>query len=219
MHNNGCEKMKIGIIGSGSMGQALGQCFAKAGHSVLFGTRTSQRVAKWIASEGIKASYGSYADAAQFGDIILLVTGWTNTQAAIESAGSLQGKILIDCTNPNGADGFHHIGAGRAASGAENVAEWALGARVGKAFNHIYGSMLLAGTQFDGNQPTVFYCSDDDETKKVIAYLAKEIGLDPIDVGGLKSARYLEPLGGLAAHLGEDMKWGGENIGLKFLHR
>lgn len=211
--------MKIGIIGSGSMGQALGQCFAKAGHSILFGTRTPRRIAEWIDAEDIKASYGSYADAVQFGDIILLVTGWANTQAAIEAAGSLGGKILIDCTNPAGADGYYHIANGRIVSGAEDVAKWALGAKVGKAFNHIYGSMLLAGTQFGDSRPTVFYCSDDDEAKKVIADLAREIGLDPVDVGTLKNARYLEPLAGFVAHLGEDMKWGGENIGLKFLHR
>ena len=201
------------------MGQALGHCFANAGHTILFGTRTPQRVAEWIDSEGIKASCGTYADAAQFGDIILLVTGWAGTQAAIDAAGSLEGKILIDCTNPDGADGCHHIAHGRTVSGAEDVAKWASGAKVVKAFNHIWGSMLLAGTQFDDNQPTVFYCGDDDETKKVIADLAREIGLDPVDVGDLKSARYLEPLGGLAAHLGEDMKWCGENIGIKFLHR
>lgn len=213
------KKMKIGIIGSGSMGQALGQCFANAGHDILFGTRIVERIAKWVDAEGIKASYGTYADAANFGDVILLVTSWDDTQAAIESAGSLEGKILIDCSNPAGADGFYHIGTGRIASGAEDIAKWALGAKVGKAFNHIYGSMLLAGTQFDGNQPTIFYCSDNDEAKKVIVGLAKEIGLDPVDVGALKNARYLEPLAGLTAHLGEGMKLGGENIGLRFLHR
>jgi predicted dinucleotide-binding enzyme len=211
--------MKIGIIGSGSMGRSLGHCFAIAGHSVLFGTRTPERIANWIDSEGIKARYGSYSDAAQFSDIILLVTGWSNTQSAIETAGSLEGKILVDCTNPDGADGCYHISTGRIASGAEDIAMWANGAKVGKAFNHIYGSMLLAGTQFEENQPTVFYCSDYDETKKVITDLAKDIGLDPVDVGALKNARYLEPLGGLIAHLGENMKWGGENIGVKFLHR
>jgi predicted dinucleotide-binding enzyme len=211
--------MKIGIIGSGSMGQALGKCFVNTGQNVFFGTRTTERLANWIKMEGIKARYGSYAEAAQYSDIILLVTGWGNTQAAIEAAGSLEGKIIIDCTNPDGANGFHHISTGRISSGAENVAKWARGAKVGKAFNHIYGSMLLAGNKFGDIQPTVFYCSDDEKTKEIIAKLAKKIGLDPVDVGGLKSARYLEPLGGLTAHLGEDMKWGGENIGVKFLHR
>jgi len=211
--------MRIGIIGSGSMGKALGKCFASVGHEVMFGTRTPDRIAKWVKDETIQAIYGSYAEAAQYGEILLLVTGWGNTRAAIETAEPLDGKILIDCTNPDGGDGFHHISAGRISSGAEEVAKWAKGAKVGKAFNHIYGSMLLEGTKFNNDVPTAFYCSDHKETKNAIILLAEDLGLDPIDLGELKNARYLEPLGGLMAHLGEEMKWGGEKIGVKFLHR
>lgn len=211
--------MKIGIIGSGSMGQALGKCLVNIGHDVLFGTRTPDRLANWIETEGINARIGSYTEAAEFSDIILLITDWSNTRFAIEAAGSLESKILIDCTNPDGADGFYHTSNGRITSGAEDVAKWAHGAKVGKAFNHVYGLMLLEGTKFNEGLPTIFYCSDYTETKKVIVELAKEIGLDPVDIGELKNARYLEPLAGLVAHLGENMKWGGENIGVKFLHR
>lgn len=201
------------------MGKALGKCFARAGHDVMFGTRTVNRVAEWVNQEAINARYGSYAEAAQYGEILLLVTRWGNTQAAIEAAGSFDDKILIDCTNPDGADGFYHISTGRISSGAEEIAKWARGAKVGKAFNHIYGSMLLEGTKFDDEVPTAFYCSDDEKAKEVIVLLATELGLDPVDLGGLRNARYLEPLGGLTAHLGEQMKWGGENIGIKFLRR
>lgn len=211
--------MKIGIIGSGSMGQSLGKCLVNIGHNVLFGTRTPNRLVKWIETEGINARTGSYAEAAKFSDIILLVTGWSNTRSAIKAAGSLERKILIDCTNPDGAEGFYHTSNGKIVSGAEDIAKWAQGAKVGKAFNHIYGLMLLAGTKFNEGKPTMLYCSNYGETKKVIVDLAKEIGLDPVDIGELKYARYLEPLGGLVAHLGENMKWGGENVGVKFLRR
>ncbi len=211
--------MQIGIIGSGSMGLSLGKFFARAGHDLLFGTRTPQRVNEWIASESLSAQTGSYADAAQFGDVVLLVTGWSETQSAIKAAGSLNGKILVDCSNPDGADGCYHVNPARTMSGAEEIAQWAVGAKVVKTLNHVYGSMLLAGPQFNGDRPTVFYCGDDSAANAVVANLLQETGLDPVDVGSLKSARYLEPLAGLAAHLGENMGLGGENIAYKLLRK
>jgi len=211
--------LKIGIIGSGSMGQALGKFFALAGHDILLGSRTPQRVNEWIATEGLTARSGSYAEATQFGDLVLLVTRWAETPAAIQAAGSLAGKILVDCSNPSGADGFYHVGDGRMISGAEEIAQWASGAKVVLAFNSIYGSMLLAGTQFGDDNPSAFYCGDDENAKAVVAQLLQAAGLDPVDAGALKNARYLEPLAGLMAHLGENMGWGGENIAYKLLRR
>lgn len=211
--------MRIGIIGSGSMGLALGKFLADAGHAILFGTRTSQRVDEWISTEGLAARSGSYAEAAEFGDIVLLVTRWPDTQAAIKAAGSLAGKVLVDCSNPDGAEGIYHVAPGRIRSGAEEIAQWASGARVVLAFNNLYGSMLLAGTRFGGDRPSAFYCGDDETAKTVVARLMKDAGLDPIDAGALKHARYLEPLAGLMAHLGENMGWGGRNIAYRLLRR
>src|SRR5690349_15668910 len=102
--------VKMGIIGSGSMGQALGKFFAQAGHDILFGSRTPQRINAWIIAEGLTAHSGSYAEAAQFGDLVLLATRWAETPAALQAAGSLAGKILVDCANPSGADGLYHVG-------------------------------------------------------------------------------------------------------------
>jgi 8-hydroxy-5-deazaflavin:NADPH oxidoreductase len=211
--------MKIGTIGSGSMAQSLGQVIVKAGHEIMFGTRDQQRLSESLKSKGIDAETGTYSEATQFGDVILLVTSWGDTQSAIAAAGSLEGKILIDCSNPDGADGCYHTGNGRTISGSEEIANWASGAYVVKAFNHVYGSMLIEGTQFGDDKASIFYCGNDEQAKSVVAGLAKGIGLELIDVGTLKSARYLEPLAGLMAHLGENMKWGGENIAFKFLHR
>jgi predicted dinucleotide-binding enzyme len=211
--------VKISIIGSGSMGQALGKFFAQAGHDILFGSRTPQRINAWIAAEGLTARSGSYAEATQFGDIVLLATRWADTPAALQAAGSLAGKIVVDCANPSGADGLYHVGDGRMRSGAEEIAQWAVGAKVVLALNNLYGSMLLAGTQFGEEKPSAFYCGDDAAAKAVVAQLLHEAGLDPVDAGALKHARYLEPLAGLMAHLGENMGWGGENIAYKFLRR
>lgn len=211
--------MKIGIIGTGCMGKALGRFLAGGGHEILFGTRSPGRVEEWISGEGLAARSGSYGEAARFGDIVFLVTRWADTQAALKAAGPLAGRILVVCSNPEGAEGFYHVGSGRIRSGAEEIAEWVPGAKVVLAFNNLYGSMLLAGTRFGGGSPSAFYCGDDEAAKDEVARLMREAGLDPVDAGALKNARYLEPLAGLMAHLGEKMGWGGENIAYKLLRR
>lgn len=208
--------MRIGVIGSGQMGQTLGQLWSNTGHDLLFGTRNPKRVADWINSVGIDAKYGTYSNAVEYGDVVLLATIWSDTKSAIEMVGSFKGKVLIDCTKPEGKDG---LVIGFTTSGAEEIAKWVSDAKVVKAFNHIYGSMLMKGSRFGTDNPSIFYCGDDIESKKIVADLARGIGLDPIDAGELKVARYLEPLAGLWVQLASVMKLGGENIGLRFLHR
>jgi 8-hydroxy-5-deazaflavin:NADPH oxidoreductase len=155
----------------------------------------------------VTARSGSYAETAHFGDLVLLATRWAETPAALQAAGSLAGKILVDCANPSGADGLYHVGDGRERSGAEEIAEWASGAKVVLALNRVYGSMLLAGTEFGDERPTVFYWGDDVDAKAVVAQLLANVGLDPVDAGALKHARYLEPLAGFMAHLGENIAY------------
>jgi predicted dinucleotide-binding enzyme len=208
--------MNIGIIGSGEMGRTLGQLWSKAGHDILFGSRNPQRVAEWIDEVNINARYGTYLQAADHGDVVLLSTIWSDTESAVKAAGSFDGKILIDCTNPEGKDG---LVLGHTTSGAEEISGWIHGGSIVKAFNHIYGSMLRIGPQFEGDTVTIFYCGDDNESKKIAASLAGEIGLDAVDAGELKVARYLEPLSALYVHLVSAMNWSGDNIGLKFLRR
>lgn len=143
--------MHIGIIGSGTMGRTLGELWAKTGHDILFGSRDPQRVAEWLATTGVAAGHGTYADAVAFGDAVLLATHWEETQAAIEAAGALDGKLLIDCTNPELSNPYR-LAVGHTTSGAESIAGWAQGAKVVKAFNHIYGSLLRAGATFGEQQ-------------------------------------------------------------------
>ncbi len=210
--------MRIGIIGSGKMGRTLGKLWSDIGHDVLFGSRDPSRVDKWIDSNGVHAKSGTYSNATGFGDVVLLSTIWSDTKSAIQSAGSLEEKILIDCTNPEDQN-EHRLVIGFSTSGAEEIEKWASGAKVVKAFNHIYGTMLEVGSQFGSQNASIFYCGNDLEAKKVVADLAREIGLDPVDAGELRNARYVEPLAGLWVQLARVKKWGGENIGLKFLHR
>jgi len=131
----------------------------------------------------------------------------------------LKGKILIDCTNPEDPNNNYQHVIGFDTSAAEDIASWAAGAKVVKAFNHIYGSMLEASPQFGSQNASIFYCGDDLEAKKIVAEIAIRIVLDPVDAGDLRSTRFIEPLAALWVHLAGEMKLGGENIALKFLRR
>ena len=185
--------MKIGIIGSGNVGGALGSRWAKLGHEVIFGTRNPQGidVQQLAAKASGKTSVAALADAAREGDVVLLSTPWPATQQIIAGLGDLKGKILIDATNPLLPDlsGLTH---GTTTSGGEQVASWARGARVVKAFNTV-GANIMANSTFDGHKPVLFYCGDDAEAKQVVKKLIDELVFEAVDAGPLRQARLLEP--------------------------
>lgn len=214
--------MEISTIGSGSMAQSLGQSFLKAGHNVMFGTRDQEKLSDSLTDKLRDAKTGTYSEAAKFGDVVLIVKGWSEITDAVGGvAEDLKNKMVIDCSNPEGHDEVngYHLVVGHNTSGAEEIAKIIPDAKMVKTFNHVYGSMLKKGTIFGENRASVFYCGDDEKAKEVVASLAKDIGLDPIDAGGLKVARVLEPLAALLVELAENQKWGGENIAFKLLQR
>ncbi len=79
--------------------------------------------------------------------------------------GELHGKVLVDCTNPEDPDNHYEHRVGYSTSWSEEIASWAPNAKVVKAFNHLYGSMLLKGNEFDGSKASLFYCGDDAPAK------------------------------------------------------
>jgi len=185
--------MKIGIIGSGNVGGTLGGRWAKLGHEVIFGTRNPQGsdVQQLAAKASGKTSVAALADAAREGEVVLLSTPWPATQQIIAGLGDLKGKILIDATNPLLPDlsGLTH---GTTTSGGEQVASWARGAKVVKAFNTV-GANIMANSSFDGHKPVMFYCGDDAEAKQVVKKLIDELIFEAMDAGPLAQARLLEP--------------------------
>jgi predicted dinucleotide-binding enzyme len=185
--------MKIGIIGSGNVGGTLGGRWAKLGHEVIFGTRNPQGsdVQQLAAKASGKTSVAALADAAREGEVVLLSTPWPATQQIIAGLGDLKGKILIDATNPLLPDlsGLTH---GTTTSGGEQVASWARGAKVVKAFNTV-GANIMANSSFDGHKPVMFYCGDDAEAKQVVKKLIDELIFEAMDAGPLTQARLLEP--------------------------
>ena len=164
--------MRIAIIGPGKVGRALEAGWKRQGHDVRFGKRESN------------------AQAAQWGEAVVLATPWTATKSAIAACGSLAGKVVLDATNPLLPDlaGLDHPD-GR--SGGERVAEWAGQAKVVKIFNTTgFGNM--ANAPYPSGKPMMLYCGDDSGGKAIAKQLSDDLGFDSIDFGPLANARYCE---------------------------
>lgn len=187
--------MKIGIIGTGRIASGLGKQWLHAGHEVCFGSRDKGKAQLLASSLDPSARGGTIPEAAGFGDVVLLAVPWAAVPEVLQAAGSLEGKTLIDCINPfvrtpEGMD----LAVGRTSSGAEEIAKWAPGAQVVKAFNTIFSQVIHQGPRFGQDHALLFYCGDDASAKSAVNTLASDVGFDPVDIGPLRMARYLEPL-------------------------
>lgn len=184
--------MKIAIIGAGNVGGTLGKAWAKKGHQVFYGVRhpDDDKVRDLLKAIGNKAQAGTVAEATRFGEVVVLATPWRATQAAIQSAGNLAGKIVIDCINPLKPD-LSGLEVGPTTSAAEKIAEWAKGAKVFKAFNTT-GANIMADPVINGIHTVMLVCGDDEMAKPVVLQLATDVGFDAVDAGKLTQARLLE---------------------------
>lgn len=210
--------MKIGIIGSGNVGSALGKIWGRNGHEIMFSSRHPENLKSLAESIGKNVCYGHPSEAVKFGDVVVLAVPWTQADNALKSAGPFGGKVLIDCTNPLKPDGSG-LAVGYNTSAAEEVAKWARDARVVKAFNTTFAALMSSDSRMFGSmKPTGFYCGDDESAKAVVSNLIKDTGLEPLDVGPLMNARYIEPLAMLMIQLGF-VKGMGTNIAFALLKR
>jgi 8-hydroxy-5-deazaflavin:NADPH oxidoreductase len=192
--------VRIGILGTGTMGMALGRLFARSGHDVVFGSRSDAR-ARTAAAAVRRASGGSYEGALVGSDLVALAAVWADVEGVLAEIPipAWTGRILVDCTNPEPATGRGLL-LGHTTSGAEEIARRARGALVVKALNHIYAEALDA-LRGHGAGPIAFYCGDDGGAKALVAGLLDGSGLRAVDAGPLRSARYLEPLAALMVEL------------------
>lgn len=210
--------MNIAILGAGNVGGALGKGWAAKGHSIYFGVPDAQsdKVRALLGSIGKSARAGSVHDAAESADIVVLATPWPATRDAVLAAGKLTGKIVIDCTNPLEPD-LSGLSIGHTTSAAEEVAKWAAGARVVKAFNTT-GSGNMANTHYGDKEITMCVAGDDAAAKTAVMKLAQDLGFEAVDAGPLRIARLLEPFAMLWIYLA--IKQGlGPNIAFKLLRR
>jgi 8-hydroxy-5-deazaflavin:NADPH oxidoreductase len=198
--------MRIGILGSGLMGGKLGTLFARAGHDVVFSYSRSDRKLQRLAREANaakgSASAGTPEEAARDADAILLAVHWSRVGDVLKQAGDLSGKVIVSCTLPMNADDTALVVA-RTSSGAEALAKKARRAHIVAAFNTVPSEVLfdVYESRRKANRPSLVYCGDDKNAKKVAAGLIDDVGFDPIDAGALEVARYMEPFGLLMAEL------------------
>jgi 8-hydroxy-5-deazaflavin:NADPH oxidoreductase len=192
--------MKVTVIGTGNMGSAFVKQLAKAGHQVRVTGRDLAK-AQALAAGHSNATAAVPAKALGDSDVIVVATGYADAVPALRALGNLQGKVVIDITNPLTAD-YMGLTLGHSTSAAEEIAKALPGAEVVKAFNTIFASVLGEGADIGGQKVPVFVASDSAGAKEVVVKLAKSFGFATIDAGGLRNARYLEPLAGLNIFLG-----------------
>lgn len=191
--------MKIGILGSGHVGQSLGAGFAKEGHDVKLGTRKpgDDKITRWLKRAGPKASAGTFAEAAAWSELAVLATRWDGTENAITLADpkNLAGKVVIDVTNPLKAvtNAPPELAVGHTDSGGERVQRWLTRSKVVKAFNAVNAAHMYK-PQFPGGPPDMFICGNDAGAKKTVAQICTAFGWPVTDIGGIDGARLLEPL-------------------------
>jgi predicted dinucleotide-binding enzyme len=208
--------MNIGIIGSGNMGAGMGRAWAAKGHQVLFSFSKDQGKLRAAAeAAGPAARVGTPAQAAAFGDVILLAVPWAAVTEALTAAGTLRGKVLFSCVNCLKPD-FSGLEIGTTTSAAEEIAKLAPGARVVEALPPMAQILAADSHRLAGQQISTFYCGDDVEAKATVARLLADLDLEAVDAGPLSSARFIEPAGMLIVQLGYGMGLG-PNIGTRLL--
>ena len=192
--------MRVAILGSGVVGQVLGAGFLKHGHQVMMGTRNPQQdeVTKWVAQTP-GASAGTFAEAAGFGELIVLAVLGRVVEQVVQLAGpaNLHGKTLIDATNPIAdtppIDGVLPFTTGPNESAAEKLQSLVPETHVVKAFNSV-GSSQMINPHYEQGIPTMFLCGNDEAAKRAVSEIIRQFGWEPFDCGGIVAARALEPL-------------------------
>jgi predicted dinucleotide-binding enzyme len=191
--------MHVGILGTGDVGKALGTAFVTLGHDVKMGARDArnEKVLAWAKEAGAKASAGTFADAASFGEVIVLATLGVANESALEMAGpeTFRGKVVIDATNPLDFSGGMppKLAVSGNDSAGERVQRLLPDAHVVKAFNTV-GNAFMFRPDFPGGPPDMFIAGNNEEAKKRVSDILKEFGWGVIDLGGIESSRYLEAM-------------------------
>ena len=188
---------KIGVIGSGEVGQTLARGFKKHGYDVRIGTRTPAKLAEFSTSSGIAA--GTFPDVAAWAEALVLSVHGPAAEEAARTAGidNLKGKVVIDTNNPISeaapVDGVLQYFTGPNDSLLERLQRACPEARFVKAFSSV-GSSRMINPSFSGGRPTMFYCGNDTEAKAWVARVLDQFGWEGADMGSAVAARAIEPL-------------------------
>jgi len=190
--------MNIGIIGSGIVAQTLAAGFLKHGHAVRLGTRDTTRLNDWAVNYP-QAARGTVADAAAFGEVVVLAVKGSAAADAVGAAGAinLSGKTVIDTTNPIAAAPPEHgvlkYFTTLDDSLMERLQRLCPSAYFVKAFNSV-GNALMVNPSLAGGPPTMFICGNNDGAKAIVRGILDQFGWDVEDLGKAEAARAIEPL-------------------------
>ena len=177
--------MRIGIVGAGRIGGNAGRLFAGAGHEVMFSGSRDPAKLEQVAAEAGGARTGSPREAVEFANLLMFSVPWRAIDDVLAQTGSLDGKVVIDTTNQYGADGWEQLPLPAAEFNAQRMP----GARLVKSFN-----TLTAGFQGEatGRGVAMFLAGEDADAKQVVAGLIRDIGFEPVDVGGWAEVPIME---------------------------
>jgi predicted dinucleotide-binding enzyme len=192
--------MKIGILGSGNVGRVLGAGLLWHGNDVMLGTRDAAKpeVQQWL-GENAGALAGTFEQAARFGELLILATLGRAVEQTIDLAGpsNFAGKTVLDTTNPIAdappVQGVLRYFTGPNESLGEKIQALVPDAHVVKAFNSV-GAARMVNPQYRQGPPTMFLCGENAAAKAQVSGIARQLGWDALDMGGIVAARAIEPL-------------------------
>jgi predicted dinucleotide-binding enzyme len=190
--------MKTGVLGSGDVAKVLAAGLLKHGYQVKIGSRTPAKLAEWVAQNPGMQS-GTFAEAAEFGEIVVLAVKGAVATEALELAGAknIAGKTVMDACNPieeaPPEKGVLRFFTNINESLMERLQRQFKDARFVKAYNSV-GSVLMVNPELKGGPPTMFICGNDEAAKKQVAQINEQFGWETADMGGVEAARAIEPL-------------------------
>jgi len=201
------QKLKIGIIGSGHVGSALGGVWAKAGNEVMFSSRSLENDRKLSAEVGSGARAGTPQEAAAFGQVLLFAVPYSAFPELVRSLGtSLSGKLVINASNPFPQRDGDIANQARDKGAGLFDAQLLPGAHVVRAFNAI-GAARMASAHEEPGKVGMPIAGDDQQAVALASQLVREIGFEPVVVGGLGMGKYLVPGTPLAGeHTPEELR-------------
>lgn len=185
--------MKVSVIGTGNIGAAYARAFAGAKCEVSIGARDPAKAAALAQQLGGSVQGGGIAASIRLADVVLLALPYPAIVDVLSAAGDLNGKVLIDVSNPVSPD-FKDLLVGLNTSAAEEIQAAAPGAHVVKAFNTIFAALVPAGAR-EGKALQVFVAGDDADATATVQKLVQALGFVPVDAGPLRNSRFLEPVG------------------------
>ncbi|MCB0489798.1 MAG: NAD(P)-binding domain-containing protein [Cyclobacteriaceae bacterium] len=191
------ETLKIGVLGSGQVAKVLASGFLNHGHQIKVGSRDPKKLDEWKAKTP-NAQTGTFEEAAEFGDVIVLAVKGTAAESIVKSLGGhLSTKVVVDATNPIAeappVNGVIQFFTSLNDSLMERLQKLVPHAKFVKAFNSV-GNSLMVNPSLPSGKPSMFICGNDDAAKRTVAEILNQFGWESLDFGKVESARAIEPL-------------------------